>query len=239
MFLKLFMLIIVICFPGIFFMLRTEKKLLSEEDEEITDLQRLVIHFTTVALFAALGAFTVPRVTLLTTTIDTMSLLSYGVIGGVICSIGNIVFYYFYLKRRIPHKDYVAIEKHYRNMGILTRIFYGGFIEEIIFRWGIMGLLLWLCQFIFSEYHIFPIILALSVSSMLFALVHVPSIKVVIEHPPKSVYVYTYIGNIWVGFFTGIAFIESGIFAAIIVHILFHLLWYPVQLILTSKEIPK
>lgn len=52
----------------------------------------------------------------------------------------------------------------------------------------------------------------------LFALAHLPSIKVVSEKPKVSMYVYTIFGNVWVGIFT-----------AIIVHMLFHILWYPIQ----------
>lgn len=63
----------------------------------------------------------------------------------------------------------------------------------------------------------------------LFALIHLPSIKLVASKPEKSMYVYAIIGNIWVGIFAGVAFVYGSLLAAIIVHMLFHLLWWPIQ----------
>lgn len=126
--------------------------------------------------------------------------------------------HYFYLVKTISNKDYLAIEKHYHRTGILSRTFYGGFVEEIIFRWGIMSLLLWLLQFIFEPLNMIAVVIAIGISSILFSLVHLPSIKMVSSEPKPSMYVYTIIGNIWVGIFTGWAFLEAGIFSAIIVH---------------------
>ncbi|MGG2111519.1 CPBP family intramembrane glutamic endopeptidase [Lysinibacillus pakistanensis] len=71
--------------------------------------------------------------------------------------------------------------------------------------------------------------LAIAISSILFALIHLPSIKLVASKPKKSMYVYAIIGNIWVGIFAGVAFVYGSLLAAIIVHMLFHLLWWPIQ----------
>lgn len=227
MFWQLFLLTVIICLPGVYFMMKTEKNLM--DNEEITDNQRLASHLILVGMFSAVGAFAVPKISMIPTDMELYSILTHGLVLGTICSAGNLLFYYFFLKKTIPHNDYLAIEKHYRNMGILSRVFYGGFVEEVMFRWGIMSLVLWLSELIFKEVNLFSLVLAFGISSILFALVHVPSIKLVIKEPKTSVYVYTVIGNVWVGIFTGLAFLEAGIFAAIIVHVLFHLLWYPIQ----------
>lgn len=223
----LFAISVIICLPGIYFMFQTEKRMPDEYD--ISNKERLIAHLITVGLFGVIGAFVVPKVSILTTGFNLNLILKYGLIFGLICSVGNIVMYYFYLVKTISNKDYVAIEKHYHDMGILSRIFYGGFVEEIIFRWGIMSLVLWILQFMIKPLNITAVIIAIGISSMLFALAHLPSIKMVSAKPTRSMYIYTMIGNVWVGLFTGWAFLEAGIFSAIIVHILFHIVWYPIQ----------
>lgn len=231
MFLQWFGSMVLICIPGVYFMVQTEKKL--NVNDDITPTQRLISHFILVILFSALGAFIVPKASILTPNSDFFTAMKYGLILGAICSIGNMLMYYLYLMKTIPYSDYLAVEQHYENIGILSRIFYGGFIEEVMFRWGIMSLVSWLSQLVF-EGTTLSVILAVGISSVLFALVHIPSIKMVLKAPKPSVYIYTVLGNLWVGVFTGWAFLEAGIFSAILVHILFHLLWYPIQVINTK-----
>ncbi|MGN7175678.1 CPBP family intramembrane glutamic endopeptidase [Cytobacillus sp. SAFR-174] len=237
MFWGLFSLSVAICLPGIYFMFQTEKRMPNNDD--ISDKERLIAHFIIVGLFGAMGAFVVPKVSILTTEFNVSLILKFGLVFGVICSFGNILIYYFYLVKTISNKDYIAIEKHYYSMGILSRTFYGGFVEEIIFRWGIMSLILWLLQFIIEPLNFTAVVIAIGISSILFSLVHIPSIKMVSSEPKPSMYVYTIVGNIWVGVFTGWAFLEAGIFSAIIVHILFHIGWYPIQIKLTGALIEK
>ena len=208
-------------------MFQTEKKM--PNSDEISDKERLIAHFSTVAIFGAMGAFAVPRVSILTTEFNWILILKFGLLFGLICSVGNILLYYFYFVKSISKKDYLAVENHYHSIGILSRVFYGGFVEEIMFRWGIMSLLLWLLQFISEPVNTISVFIAVGITSILFALVHIPSIKMVSPEPKPAMYIYTNVGNIWVGILTGWAFLKAGILAAIIVHILFHLLWYPIQ----------
>ena len=226
-FLGLFVLSVAICVPGIYFMFQTEKRM--PNNDGVSDKERLIAHFIIVGFFAAIGSWVVPRVGILTTEFNMNRIFKFGLIFGLICSVGNLLMYYFYLVKTISTKDYLAIEKHYHITGILSRIFYGGFVEEIIFRWGIMSLLLWFLQFIVEPLNRTALVIAIGISSILFSLVHLPSIKMVSSEPKPSMYIYTILGNIWVGVFTGWAFLEAGIFSAIIVHILFHILWYPIQ----------
>ena len=137
MFLGLFALSVAICLPGIYFMFQTEKNM--PNSDEMSDKERLIAHFVVVGLFGAIGAFTVPKVSILTTEFNLSLILKFGLTLGLICSIGNMLFYYLYLVKTIPQKDYLAIEEHYASIGILSRAFYGGFVEEIMFRWAIMS----------------------------------------------------------------------------------------------------
>jgi len=217
--------VFIICIPGIYFMYQSEKIYLKEDD--ITDRQRLIIHVLTAIIFSMMGAFIVPKIEVVQQ-IEAMKIIRYGFGLGIICSIGHLLFYYMYFVPNLTREEYDKIETYYANAGILSRVFYGGIIEEVIFRWSLLSLFFWLCQLmnlnnVTSEW------LAIAISSILFALIHLPSIKLVASKPKKSMYVYAIIGNIWVGIFAGVAFVYGSLLAAIIVHMLFHLLWWPIQ----------
>ncbi|MFD1739665.1 type II CAAX prenyl endopeptidase Rce1 family protein [Bacillus salitolerans] len=124
-------------------------------------------------LFCAIGAFSITRVDIIPTLFHG-GIFTYGLELGLICSIGNLLFYYFYFVKSVSYQDYIDIENHYKRIGIMGRIIYGGFVEEVIFRFGIMSLLLWLWQLIFESVNGIGIGIAISFSSSLFALVHLP-----------------------------------------------------------------
>lgn len=220
-----FIIVCIICLPGIIFMYRSEKIHLKEND--VTDKQRLASHFLTVILFSMMGAYIVPRI-FIDDQLDISRIFLFGFGLGVICSIGHLVLYYKYLVPRITKTDYIEIEAHYANTGILSRVFYGGVLEEVMFRWGLLSLFIWLSQLMGIDRDV-SIIAAILVSSILFAMIHLPSITLIASQPKSIMYVYTIVGNVWVGIFAGIAFIQGGLLAAIFVHMLFHLLWWPIQ----------
>lgn len=206
-------------------MYRSEKIHIKEND--VTDGQGLTAHFLTAFLFSLIGAYVVPRISI-GNQLDISRILLFGVGLGVICSIGHLALYYTYLVPRITKSDYIEIETHYVNTSILSRLFYGGILEEVIFRWGLLSLFIWLFQLL-SIGKVISVLAATFVSSILFALVHLPAIKLITSQPKPAMYVYTVIGNSWVGLFAGVAFIQGGLLAAILVHMLFHLMWWPIQ----------
>ncbi|WP_080874017.1 CPBP family intramembrane glutamic endopeptidase [Oceanobacillus timonensis] len=214
-----------ICIPGIYFMYQSEKIHIKEDD--VTDGQRLIAHGLTALIFSAMGAYFVPKIHVVQQ-IEISQILLYGLGLGVICSLSHLLFYYMYLVPRLTKTDYMEIETHYVNTGILSRVFYGGVIEEVMFRWGLLSLFIWLFQ-LMSIGDCLSTLFAISISCILFAFVHLPSIKLVVSQPKPLLYVYTIVANIWVGIFAGVAFIQGGLLAAIIVHMLFHLIWWPIQ----------
>jgi hypothetical protein len=215
----------IICLPGVYFMYHSEK---IHVEDNATDGQRLIAHLLTVILFSGLGAFAANQVGFY---FYSNEAILTGFIVGVICSTIHFMMYYGYLKPKISPNDYAEIEAHYRQTGILSRVFYGGVLEEVIFRWSLLSLFVWIFQLVGLDNQ-FSLNTSVFVTSLLFAIVHIPSIKLVATKPKKEMYVYTIVGNIWVGLCASFAFIESGLFAAIVVHMLFHLTWYPIQAIL-------
>lgn len=206
-------------------MYRSEKIHIKEDD--VTDRQRLAAHFLTAIVFSLIGAYIVPRISM-GDQLEISHIFLFGLGLGVICSVGHLMLYYKYLVPRLTKKDYMEIETHYTNTGILSRVFYGGILEEVIFRWALLSLFIWFSQ-LMGMGEGASIIAAISLSSILFALVHLPSIKLIASEPKPAMYIYTIVGNVWVGLFAGAAFIHGGLLAAILVHMLFHLMWWPIQ----------
>lgn len=217
--------VFIICFPGIYFMYKSEKIHIKEDD--VTDGQRLIAHGLTALIFSAMGAYVVPKIDVVHH-IEISQILLYGLGLGIICSIGHLLFYYKYLVPKLTKTDYIEIETHYAHTGILSRVFYGGVLEEVMFRWGLLSLFIWLLQLMGISNRV-SILFAISISSILFAIVHLPSIKLISSQPKPPMYVYTIVGNIWVGIVSSIAFIQGSLLSAIIVHMLFHLIWWPIQ----------
>ena len=220
-----FLVVCVICIPGILFMYRLEKIHIKEDD--VTDGQRLATHFLITILFSLIGAYVVPRISI-GDQLDGSQILLFGFGLGVICSSGHLALYYKYLVPKITKSDYIEIETHYENTGIWSRVFYGGILEEVMFRWSMLSLFIWLFQ-LMNVGEAISVIAAIFISSILFALVHLPSIKLIASQPKPAMYIYTIVGNVWVGLFAGVAFVQGGLLAAILVHMLFHLMWWPIQ----------
>ncbi len=211
-----------ICFPGVYFMYKTEDV---HVKDDMSDRQRLIAHLVTVILFSGAGAFAAQRAGF---NLYSNEAVLTGSIIGMICSIIHFIMYYGYLKPKITPKDFNEIEGHYRQMGILSRVFYGGVIEEVIFRWGLLSLFVWVLQIMGLNYS-FSLYTSVFISSLLFAIAHLPSIKLVATEPKREMYIYAAAGNMWVGVCASISFTKSGLLAAIIVHMLFHITWYPIQ----------
>lgn len=147
------------------------------------------------------------------------------------CSITHIVIYYGFFKPRLG-KAFYKIEKHRNSIGIANRILYASVVEELIFRWGIMSLLLWLTQSYLTEG--ISVLSSIVVSSLIFTLAHYQGSS--IAGKSFTLYSYIFIGNMLVGIICGWQFYDNGIIAAILVHICFHLILYPFEVKVLKSE---
>jgi membrane protease YdiL (CAAX protease family) len=124
------------------------------------------------------------------------------------------------------------IEKHRNSFGIANRILYASVVEELIFRWGIMSLLLWLTQSFLSVG--ISAFTSIVISSLIFTLVHYQGSSILGKS--FTLYSYIFIGNMLVGIICGWQFYTNGIIAAIIVHMCFHLFLYPFEVKVLRSE---
>lgn len=217
-----------IAIPGIIAMSLAEKRINQkfENNQEAPSIYlSLFIHTLLVLLFSGIGAFFISKIQdgniILLRNIDEAVLI------GVICSLGHVIMYYGFFRKVIDKETFLQIEHQRHSAGLGARVLYGGVIEEIIFRWGLMSLFITLMSF-FHDVTQVIVTLAIFLSSILFAITHFLGVKGM----KKSNWLYSYavLGNLWVGIFCGWQFWSNGLIAAIIVHMLFHLLLYPCEL---------
>ncbi len=109
---------------------------------------------------------------------------------------------------------------------LVAKVLYGGVTEELLLRWGLMTLLIWipwrLLQGKGRAPHLASILFGLIASALLFAAGHLPA--VVAMKAPLTAPVVTYVlaGNALPGILFGILYWRRGIEASILAHALAH-----------------
>lgn len=152
-----------------------------------------------------------------------------GTLVGIVCAWGWISSYYGFIRPRMDTASVEASEQLRQQLGLVTRITSGGITEEVIFRWGLLSFAMWaIMRLLPSETLAFW--LSIIITGVLFGLAHLPGyIEKGCVLSPMLITVVI-VGNLWVSILCGYVFWQYGIIAAIIVHMLFHILWYPWEL---------
>lgn len=124
----------------------------------LTVAQTLVI----VAIASAIGTALAPRVGLHTPAFEALAggrsaldallpqispALLLGISGGALF----VLAYYRIFRPRLSSEEIRITEGFRMNMGLAGRVLYGGIVEEILMRWGLMSLFVWLGAAIFGS----------------------------------------------------------------------------------------
>jgi membrane protease YdiL (CAAX protease family) len=148
-----------------------------------------------------------------------------GIIGGLF---GGIVLAstQFIAKFLLPPDFVLKAEALSDSTSFLTRVLYGGITEELLIRWGMMTLLVWIGWRLFSqgqgEASISCFIVAIALSSLIFGLGHLPLVFVLGTQVTVSVVIYIILGNSFFGLIAGYLYWKNGLEAAMIAHMLVH-----------------
>lgn len=113
-----------------------------------------------------------------------------------------------------------------KGLPFLTRLLYGGITEEILMRYGLMTLILWILKEINRPNSLTQFWIANVLTASLFATGHLPALYHEVHSP--SIWTLTYLlgGNFWAGICFGYAFWRYGLILAIMTHMGFHLITY-------------
>ncbi|MDZ5472825.1 CPBP family intramembrane glutamic endopeptidase [Bacillus sp. 31A1R] len=220
------LLIIVLVLPGILSMTLNEKKVYQDviKDGDIPSFWlRLLNHVIIVVPFAILGLFFYEREGFDIQSIQGLNINSVSI--SLLCALINVAAYYLFFKRRVSLDTFTKAERSRTQLGIWTRIFYGGVVEEVIFRFGLMSFLVWLFN-LFITNTILSVWLSNLLASILFALAHLPGVYQMKVSVTKTVLIYTNGMNIIVGLTCGWLYWKEGLAAAVMCHMIFHLVWY-------------
>lgn len=112
------------------------------------------------------------------------------------------------------------------GLPFLTRILYGGITEEILMRFGVMTLMLWILKEINRPNSNLQFWCANLLTAGLFATGHLPALLSQVSSPSFWTLAYILGGNFWAGLCFGYAFWRYGLGMSILTHIGFHLLTY-------------
>lgn len=113
-------------------------------------------------------------------------------------------------------------------MPLLVKLLYGGITEELLMRWGLMTLLLWLGWRVAQRGQGQPgkVLVAGAVlfSTVLFAVGHLPAAQAMAGALTPQVVAFVLVGNTGFGLVAGWLYARHGLEAALIAHVLAHLL---------------
>ncbi len=148
-------------------------------------------------------------------------ILKYGVLGGIISGVlinlVSLVFNPF-------------LPKEFQELGeslqptLTTRFLYGGFTEEILMRFGVMTLVVWLCSKIFKGTIQIVYWIGIIVSAIIFAFGHFPVAFQAVENPSTGLFAYILIGNSIGGLIFGWLYWKKGLESAFLAHIFAHVI---------------
>jgi len=191
-----------------------------------------------IALSAALGTALAPRVGLgapffaalaagepLWPAIEPQVLPSF-----LVAVAGALLFvaaYYGYFRPRFEAETLRAWEDLRNSLGIWGRLLYGGIVEEVLTRWGLMTLFVWLGALIAGEPSPAVVWVAIVVSGVLFGLGHAPG-YLAAGCEKSAIFFGAMISlNLWASLIFGWLYWQYGLLSAMMAHMLFHLVWLP------------
>lgn len=143
---------------------------------------------------------------------------------------GALIFvaaYYGFFRPRFDAHTRRHSEKLRNELGMAGRLLYGGIVEEVLTRWGLMTLLVWLGAVLFGGPTTAVMWGAIVVTGILFGLGHLPSYAAINGRPTPFFLGYMILMNLWASLIFGWLFWQHGLLAAMVAHMLFHLLWWP------------
>ena len=116
-------------------------------------------------------------------------------------------------------------------MPLVVKLLYGGITEELLVRWGVMTLVLWAGWRLLQRGQGRPgnalVAAAVLLSAVLFALGHLPAAQAMAGELTPPVVAFVLVGNSAFGLVAGWLYARHGLEAAIIAHVLAHLLSHP------------
>jgi hypothetical protein len=127
----------------------------------------------------------------------------------------------------LPPVFITRAEKLNTSMPFLTRLLYGGITEELLLRWGLLTLLVWILWRIFQGRRGTPrtiyFVSAIVISSIVFGIGHLPLVVALGVDFTVPIVTFVVLANSLFGLIAGCLYWRKGLEAAIIAHMTTHI----------------
>jgi len=152
-----------------------------------------------------------------------------GIIGGLIGGI-PVILVGLAARQFLPTEMTQRIGEFGKFLPLATRLLYGGFAEELLLRWGVMTFLVWAAWRLFQKGKASPnaavFIFAILISSVLFAIGHLPIAYLLFPDHTIPLTTFVIIGNSMFGLVAGYLYWKKGLESAMIAHAFTHLILF-------------
>jgi hypothetical protein len=144
-----------------------------------------------------------------------------GLVGGIAIPLGWLLWKPFF-----PPTFVTRAEQLNGSLPFPTRLLYGGITEELLLRWGVMTLLVWLAWQLLQKGKGKPrpvwFVSAIIISSVVFGMGHLPLVRAMAINFTVAIVGYIVVANSLFGFIAGYLYWKRGLEAAIIAHMVAH-----------------
>ncbi len=164
-----------------------------------------------------------------TDNLEVLNILKYGVFGGIITGVLLSLISFIFIP--ILPTEFLELGESLKPT-LPARFLYGGLTEEILMRFGLMTLLVWIASKIFKGTKPIVYWIGIVISALIFALGHFPIAYQSVGNPSMVLLTYILIGNTIGGLIFGWLYWKKGLESAFLAHIFAHVIMVMVEPIL-------
>jgi hypothetical protein len=151
--------------------------------------------------------------------LPTKSVLIFGLAGGMLAGV-IIVLLEMSFRPQLPD-EFIQLGENLK-LSLAARFLYGGLTEEILMRFGLMTLFVWLASKVFRGLNSPAYWIGIIFSTLLFAVGHFPAVISAVGSPSTLLLAYIIIGNSVGGVIFGWLYWKKGLESAFVAHIFAH-----------------
>lgn len=152
-----------------------------------------------------------------------------GIIGGIVGGVA-IVLTATASKPFLPAEAVTLIGEFTKLLPLPTRVLSGGLTEELLLRWGLMTLLVWMAWRIFQKGQASPkgfyFVVAILISSFVFGIGHLPIAFMLFPEPTLALMIFVVAANSTFGLIAGWLYWNKGLESAMVAHVLTHVVLF-------------
>lgn len=151
------------------------------------------------------------------------SIVLWGILIGSVGGMLVISMNYFFTPL-LPYEYLDASNVH--SLHIVSKLLYGGIVEEIMMRFGLMSVVVWILFKLFKKLRCWMFETANIIIALLFAVGHLPALWAIVPDPTVWLYMYILLANGVLGIIYGYMYIKRGLESAMIAHMMTHIVMH-------------